>query len=185
MGGKMDYQRFRNRNGLGTQFRPSNGEDPYAIDQSIPGAASLAANGRSMLVGDLNRMESDLLGMQEVARASRATGVDREAVLKVLRWTLCLPEPGCDDCGKATDFDSRCPRHNGTLGNRTFEPCICRQYAANEAHDCAYCARCNAIPTLGGWSVWIDDDGDTVKVKVNNIGLHFNFNTNEYEDHGD
>lgn len=114
MGGTMDYARFRNRNGLGTILRPPLSEpSPYA---GVPGD-------KYMLAGDLNRMERDVLGLNsagndiEVRRAVAATGIDREVVLRVLRFHLDWPEPGCDDCGEPGGEQwpkpPRCSKHRG------------------------------------------------------------------------
>jgi hypothetical protein len=110
MGGTMDYERFRNRNGIGPDQRPPLTESwPYA---GVPPE-------KHMLSGDLNRMERDCLGLNpasqvEVDRAVKGTGVDREIVLRVLRYHLYWPEPGCDDCGDiASPHEARCNKHRG------------------------------------------------------------------------
>jgi hypothetical protein len=93
MGGWMDYQRVRARNGLGERKPPS---DPDPYPRSTEGGTR---EDLLILVGDLNRMERDYLDPKYpeppwAGRPNRsdpatvcadATGVDVETVRKVLR----------------------------------------------------------------------------------------------------
>lgn len=94
MGGWMDYQRMRTRNGL--MFRkPDDDPDPYWRVPNLP----MPEHVSPMLVGDLNRMERDYLNpvypeppwatrepdSDPSAQVAAATGIDIETVRAVLR----------------------------------------------------------------------------------------------------
>lgn len=91
MGGYMPYQRMRSRNRL--MFRkPAGDSDPYWRSN-----APYDDYPRDLycLIGDMNRMEQDYLGTSTCANPMglleevvEKTGVDRESVLKVLRYVL-------------------------------------------------------------------------------------------------
>ena len=96
MGGNMDYARFRNRNGLGYR-KPISDTQPYPDTREMP-------NRLYWLIGDLNRMEKNILGLDgmafntELEYCVKATGVDADTILKVMRWFFSYPEPYCPDC---------------------------------------------------------------------------------------
>lgn len=104
MGGNMDYARFRNRNSLGYR-KPISDIQPYPDTREMPDYLSDEQKGKLyMLIGDLNRMEKNILGLDGMATNTeleycvKATGVDANTVLKVMRWFFQYPEPYCPDC---------------------------------------------------------------------------------------
>lgn len=123
MGGTMPYDRLRYRNGLNDRRMTG---DPYYLDGQRDDRAKAYEHDRSIktdyIQGEMNRMEQSYMGVyypgQEdmVAKAVRATGVERESVLAVLRWFFGLPEPYCPDCGTRmglSPISQRCQRHQG------------------------------------------------------------------------
>jgi hypothetical protein len=102
MGGWMTYQRMRARNGL--MFRkPDDDPDPYWREYVGPeGPSRRTLDERSILLGDMNRMERDYLnprypeppwagrepGSDPLSQVVAATGVDVESVKRVLRYVF-------------------------------------------------------------------------------------------------
>lgn len=109
MGGTMEYERVRERNGLNCRPRDDVAH-PYPNPTQMPDY-----DGRGILAGDLNRMERDALGtgpfgMRYPQAGADATGLPVETVVQVLRWFLCYPEPECDDCAAAAALAFRDPQ---------------------------------------------------------------------------
>lgn len=110
----MDWARLRNRNALAERRMVGD-----------PGYGDLP-----LLTAEMNRLEQSMMGVYPmtngvppnnhlVQEAARATGLSQRSVSKVLRWFLCLPEPGCKECEETVKrvgedkVNQRCNRHLG------------------------------------------------------------------------
>ena len=115
MGGTMDYGRARNRNGIGRR-QPLSSFNPYPDADWTESQYPLSYHG---IVGDLNRMERDVLGLNRtfgdmlLEECVKGTGVDIEDARSVLRWFLNWPEPYCQDCKAPEEAWPRCTKHQG------------------------------------------------------------------------
>lgn len=81
----MEYLRALNRNGL-------------AVGDYDP------QNPKGLLLGDLRRLERDTQNPRHIAEYVRVSGATEEQVRRIFRHFFSVPEPGCVECDKATEY---------------------------------------------------------------------------------
>lgn len=123
----MDWPRMRNRNGLGVRKMEGDPYGPYSEQaQRMLNATETGMGTRSVLIGEMNRLEQSMMGVysncgdQEAQKASRATDLEKWQVKRVFRWFLGLPEPECVSCEEAVarggdSVYQRCAKHMGLI----------------------------------------------------------------------